>query len=75
MVPMTTTLMTTITMFDADAISDNADSGTSVLLLGVRLPLVDGAVTAGEGVGLGILKGVQDGLVLPVEGNAAKEKE
>ena len=39
------------------------------------LPLVDVAVSAGEGVGLGILKGVQDGLVLPVEGNAAKEKE
>ena len=46
-----------------------------VLLLGVRLPLVDGAVTAGEGVGLGILKGVQDGLVLAVEGNAAKKRK
>jgi hypothetical protein len=34
-----------------------------------RLPLVDGAVSAGKGVGLGIFKSVQDGLVLGVEGN------
>ena len=39
------------------------------------LPLVDVAVAAGEGVGLGILKGVQDGLVLAVEGNAAKKRK
>jgi hypothetical protein len=42
-------------------------------MTGVGLPLVDGAVAAGEGVGLGILKSVQDGLVLGVEGNAGKE--
>ena len=46
-----------------------------VVGVGVCLPLVDGAVTAVDGVCLGIFQSVQDGLVLPVEGNAAKEKE
>ena len=37
------------------------------------LPLVDGAVSAGKSVGLGIFKSVQDGLVLGVEGDAKRE--
>jgi len=35
-----------------------------------RLPGVDGAVTSAEGVALGVLKGVQDGLVLGAEVHA-----
>jgi len=37
------------------------------------LPLVDGAVSAGKSVRLGIFKSVQDGLVLGVEGDAKRE--
>ena len=37
-----------------------------------RLPGVDGAVTSAEGVALGVLEGVQDGLVLGAEVHAAR---
>lgn len=41
----------------------------------VHLPLVFGAVTTAESVVLGVLKSVQDGLVLAVEGNTRKQKK
>jgi hypothetical protein len=47
------------------------DAGAVVLEAG--LPRVDGAVAAREGVRLGVLEGVQDGLVLGVVGNTAME--
>lgn len=39
--------------------------------LGSNLPLVDSAVSSSEGVALGILKSVQDGLVFGVEVHSA----
>ena len=45
-----------------------------VVVVGGCLPLVDAAVTAVDGVCLGIFQGVQDGLVLGVEGDTAKKK-
>lgn len=47
--------------------------GSSMLLL-FDLPLVFLAITTAESVVLGILKSVQDGLVLAVEWNTENEK-
>lgn len=55
----------------ADGRTTDASSGTGT---GFCLPAVGGAVAAVGGVLLGILHGVQDGLVLGREGHAAKIK-
>ena len=49
------------------------ETGLSVVVDG--LPLVDGAVAATEGVALGVLEGVEHGLVLLVEAHATRKND